>query len=46
MKRIKPNLEARCAVKDKQNATLQKALDTLDQTVKDWEAEYGEVKIK
>ena len=43
MKRIKPNLETRCAGKDKKNATLQKALDTLNKTVKDWEAEFGKV---
>ncbi len=45
MKRIKPNLEARCgAGKGKHGATLQKALDTLKETVKDWEQEYGEVR--
>jgi hypothetical protein len=41
MKRIQPNLEARCAKKDKQSATLQKALDTLTKTVEGWEAEFG-----
>ena len=44
MKRIKPNLETRCAGKDKKNATLQKALDTLNKTVKDWEAEFWKVR--
>jgi hypothetical protein len=45
MKRIKPNLEARCgAGKGKHGATLQKALDTLKETGKDWEQEYGEVR--
>lgn len=43
MKRIQPNLEARCAKKDRQNATLQKALDTLKKTVENWEEAFGEV---
>jgi hypothetical protein len=44
MKRIQPNLEARCAKKDHQGATLQKALDALKMAVKDWEEEFGEVR--
>jgi len=44
MKRIQPNLEARCAKKDHQGATLQKALDTLKKSVKDWEEEFGKVR--
>jgi hypothetical protein len=44
MKRIQPNLEARCNKKDHQGATLQKALITLKKTVEDWEKEFGEVK--
>lgn len=45
MKRIQPNLEARCAKKDRQGATLQKALDALNKAVKEWEEEFGKVKI-
>jgi hypothetical protein len=43
MKRLQPNLEARCAGgnKKKKNATLQGALDTLKETVKTWEEKYG-----
>ena len=44
MKRIQPNLEARCAKKDHQGVTLQKALDTLKMAVKDWEEEFGGVR--
>ena len=43
MKRLQPNLESRCATKDKQNATLQKALATLKEAVKTYEGKYGEV---
>ena len=43
MKRIQPNLESRCAKKQHQGATLQKALDTLKKAVKDWEEEFGKV---
>jgi hypothetical protein len=45
MKRIESNLEVRCAKKDHQGATLQKALDTLKKAVKDWEEEFGEVEV-
>jgi hypothetical protein len=44
MKRIQPNLESRCAKKDHQGATLQKALDALKKTVTDWEGEFGKVR--
>ena len=46
MKRIQPNLEARCAKKAKQGATLQKALDALKEAVKAYEDKYGEVNTK
>ena len=45
MKRLQPNLESRCAKKDRWSDTLQKALDALKKTVKEWEASYGQVKI-
>lgn len=45
MKRIQPNLEARCAKKDRQGATLQKALDSLKATVEEWESKFGKVSI-
>lgn len=45
MKRIQPNLEARCAKKDRQGATLQKALDSLKATVEEWERKFGKVSI-
>ncbi len=44
MKRIQPNLEARCAKKDRQGVTLQKSLETLKKTVVDWEKEFGKVR--
>jgi hypothetical protein len=45
MKRIQPNLESRLTKKDKQNATLQQALDALKEAVRTYEDQYGEVKI-
>lgn len=45
MKRIQPNLEARCAKKDRQEPTLKKALDELKKTVDEWEKEFGEVTV-
>jgi len=44
MKRIRPNLAAR-DLNGKQGSTMRQALTTLDDTVKQWEAEYGEVEI-
>jgi len=44
MKRIQPNLEARCSKEEKQGDTLQKALDALKEAVKTYEDEYGVVK--
>jgi hypothetical protein len=46
MKRIRPNLESRCAKKGRQLPTLQKALDALRKAVDDWEEEFGEVKVE
>lgn len=46
MKRIRPNLASRCARKDRQLATLQKALDTLDDAVKAYEDQFGEVSVR
>ncbi len=44
MKRLYPNLAARD--KDvKQGEFLKEAQETLEKTVKEWEAAYGEVKI-
>ena len=45
MKRIQPNLETRCAKKDRQGATLQKALDSLKATIEEWESKFGKVSI-
>jgi hypothetical protein len=44
MKRIQPNLESR-AKGGRKAAALQKALDALKESVKSYEAKYGEVKI-
>ena len=44
MKRIYPNLQARNK-KSKQGKTLAEAQETLEKTVREWEAKYGEVKI-
>ena len=44
MKRIHPNLAARDK-NGKQGKSLTEAQATLEKTVKEWEAIYGEVKI-